>query len=67
MEQWLSRHPDSRPYAWWVFDSGLERKVGPMKISERWTITRWTFTLAESIPEDQRQWLADHGFLQDGE
>ena len=67
MAQWLSRHPGSRPYAWWAFDSGLKCKVAPMKISERWTIPRWTFTLQESIPEDQRQWLADNGFLQAGE
>ena len=67
MAQWLSRHPGSRPYAWWVFDSGLQRKVAPMKVSERWTISRWRYTLAESIPEDQRAWLQEHGILQAGE
>ena len=38
-----------------------------MKVSERWTISRWTYSLRESIPEDQRQWLQEHGHLQDGE
>ena len=65
--EWITRHPGTRPYCWWKYSSGLKCRVAPMKVSERWTISNWTYSLRESIPEDQRAWLQEHGHLQEGE
>jgi hypothetical protein len=63
---WIARHPGTRPYCWWRFESGLQRKRGPMRLGN--TVAKNViYSLRDSIPEDQRAWLAEHGNLQDGE
>lgn len=67
LPDWIRRHPGSRPFAWWCFDSGLERKCGPMRLTDRIVAKNVRYSLRDSIPEDQRAWLAEHGHLQPGE
>jgi hypothetical protein len=60
MDDWTGRH--TRPYGWWLFDSGIGRKIGPMKLTENITAKRVIHSWRDSIPENQRAWLAEHGY-----
>ena len=63
---WIARYPGSRPYGWWAADSGLERKRG-MQLTPKTYGKNVLCSLRDSIPKDQRAWLAEHGHLLPGE
>jgi len=55
--EWIAEHPGTRPTCWWLFESGLERKMrGAMVLP-----------LRASIPENQRAWLEEAELLETGE
>ena len=62
LKDWLKSKPDTRPTCWWLYSSGLERKRGPMKLTEKTTIKNAIYSLEDSIPVDQAAWLKQHGF-----
>ena len=61
LKDWIKSKPDTRPTCWWLYSSGLERKRGPMKLTEKTIIKDALYSLEDSIPEDQAAWLAEHG------
>ena len=62
LKDWIKIRPDTRPTCWWLYSSGLERKRGPMKLTEKTIIKDALYTLEDSIPVDQAAWLKEHGF-----
>lgn len=67
LPDWIRRHPGTRPYGWWACDSGLERRKGGIEVNGKVIGKNVMYTLRNSIPEDQRTWLAEHDLLQPGE
>ena len=67
LDSWIKKHPGTRPTCWWRYQSGLERKIGPMKLTENITAKRVIHSWRDSIPEDQRTWLLKHGHLAESE
>ena len=61
LKDWIKTKPDSRPFCWWRFQSGIERKLGPMKLTETLTARNVLYTWRHSVPKDQAAWLAEHG------
>jgi hypothetical protein len=60
MADWTDKH--ARPYGWWIFDSGLERKIGPMRLTKNIVAKRMLYSWRDSIPDDQQAWLVEHGY-----
>ena len=67
LSDWIRRHPGTRPTVWWRFDSGLKRKVGPMRLTENFVARNVLHSWRDSIPEDQRAWLVERGLLEASE
>ena len=67
LADWIRRYPGTRPLAFWRFDSGLKRKVGPMKLTENITARNVSHSWRDSVPEDQRAWLVERGLLEASE
>ena len=57
---WIERHPGSRPHGYWIFDADLELKRD--KVHRAIVYGR-----GDSIPENQRAWLAERDLLEAGE
>ena len=53
LKEWTAKHPGTRPTCFWRFESNIERKKHPRG---------WELSIDESIPEDQRAWLLEHGY-----
>ena len=60
LKDWLKSKPDSRPFSWWRFQSGIKRQLGPMKLTENITAKNVLYSWRHSVPEDQGAWLAEH-------
>ena len=61
LKEWIKTKPDTRPFCWWRFQSGIKRQLGPMKLTENLTAKNVLYTWRHSVPEDQGAWLAEHG------
>ncbi|MGD8631222.1 MAG: hypothetical protein PVG72_10930 [Gammaproteobacteria bacterium] len=67
MRDWIRKHPGTRPTCWWRFESGLERRKGGIEVNGRTIGKNVLYSVVDSIPTDQRTWLAERGLLDDGE
>jgi len=60
----MPRRPCIRPYACWAFESGISRIRH--HIGDRPVKCNVIYATRDVVHEDQRAWLAEHGFLQEG-
>ena len=61
---WIKTRPGTRPYCWWRFESGLERRKGGIQVNGKTIGCNVLYSLRDSIPEDQRAWLNERGLLE---
>lgn len=76
-QQWIQRHPGSRPFGWWVFTHGKERPVvleGHRNLADRLRAgARFSFLDTSivmggaTLQETQSDYLAQNGLLEPAE